>query len=123
MARTVCGISLLGSTSAASSAPARHTFVVGLVGVADLTNAVALNSTSFNAARMLGPAVAGLLIAAVGTGWAFLLNAVSFAAVIGALCALRQSELHIPVRTARAAAGFVDGLRYVQAGLTSRRCC
>lgn len=104
---------LLGCTSA-FDAPARHTFVVDLVGEADLSNAVALNSTSFNAARMVGPAVAGLLIAAVGTGWAFLLNALSFAAVIGALYALRQSELQTSVRAARAGAGFLDGLRYVK---------
>ncbi|MEO8543466.1 MAG: MFS transporter [Burkholderiaceae bacterium] len=104
---------LLGCTSA-FDAPARHTFVVDLVGEADLSNAVALNSTSFNAARMVGPAVAGLLIAAVGTGWAFLLNALSFAAVIGALYALRSSELQASVRAANAGAGFVDGLRYVR---------
>ncbi len=104
---------LLGCTSA-FDAPARHTFVVDLVGEADLSNAVALNSTSFNAARMMGPAVAGLLIAAVGTGWAFMLNALSFVALIGALFALRQSELHVPVRAARARAEFVEGLRYVQ---------
>lgn len=104
---------LLGCTSA-FDAPARHTFVVDLVGEADLSNAVALNSTSFNAARMMGPAVAGLLIAAVGTGWAFMLNALSFVALIGALHALRQSELHVSVRAARAASQFMDGLRYVQ---------
>ncbi len=104
---------LLGCTSA-FDAPARHTFVVDLVGEADLSNAVALNSTSFNAARMVGPAVAGLLIAAVGTGWAFLLNALSFAAMIAGLRALRLSELHVPVRAARAGTQFVAGLRYVQ---------
>src|SRR3984957_12404003 len=68
---------LLGCVTA-FDAPARHTFVSELVGEADLSNAVALNSTSFNAARMIGPAVAGLLITAVGSGWVFLLNAVSF---------------------------------------------
>src|SRR5580693_894696 len=58
----------------AFDAPARHTFVAELVGDADLANAVALNSTSFNAGRMIGPAVAGVIIAAVGSGWAFLIN-------------------------------------------------
>jgi hypothetical protein len=64
---------LLGCVTAFDT-PARQTFVSELVGEADLSNAVALNSTSFNAARMIGPAIAGLLIASVGTGWAFLIN-------------------------------------------------
>lgn len=55
--------------AAAFDAPIRQTFVAGLVGVADLPNAVALNSTSFNAARLLGPAVAGLVIMSTGFGW------------------------------------------------------
>src|SRR5690606_38816178 len=61
---------LLGCVSA-FDAPARQTFVSELVGERDLANAVALNSTSFNAARMIGPAVAGILIASISTGWAF----------------------------------------------------
>lgn len=58
------------------------TFVAEMVGDRDLPNAVALNSTSFNAAQMIGPALAGLLIARVGIGWAFLLNGLSFGAVL-----------------------------------------
>src|SRR5260370_15457798 len=69
----------------AFDSPARHTFVSELVGEADLSNAVALNSTSFNVARMIGPAMAGILIATAGSGWVFLISAASFAAV---LCAL-----------------------------------
>ena len=92
---------LLGCASAFDS-PARQTFVSELVGEADLPNAVGLNSTSFNAARMIGPAVAGVLIAAVGTGWVFLINAASFVAVLGSLLLLRVGELHrAPVRLAR----------------------
>src|ERR1700712_5637678 len=72
----------LSGTAAAFDAPVRQTFVAELVGDEDLANAVALNSTSFNAARMVGPAIAGLLIASVGTGWVFLINAVSFVAVL-----------------------------------------
>ncbi len=102
----------LGCASA-FDAPARQTFVSELVGEADLSNAVALNSTSFNAARMIGPAVAGVLIAAVGSGWVFLLNAGSFLAVIGSLCLLRVGELHRGQRAARAPGGFADGFRYV----------
>ena len=78
--------------AAAFDAPVRQTFVAELVGDADLPNAVALNSTSFNAARMIGPAVAGLVIAAIGTGWAFLINGASFVAVLVSLAFLRISR-------------------------------
>ena len=64
----------LSGSVAALDAPVRQTFVAEMVGDEDLPNAVAMNSTSFNAAQMIGPAVAGLLIARVGIGWAFLLN-------------------------------------------------
>jgi MFS family permease len=103
---------LLGCVTAFDS-PARHTFVAELVGEADLSNAVALNSSSFNAARMIGPAVAGTLIAAVGSGWVFLINAVSFVAVLGSLALLRLSELHPQVRALRTHGSFVEGFRYV----------
>jgi MFS family permease len=63
----------------------RQAFVSDLVGTKQLSNAVALNSASFNSARLIGPAVAGVLIAVVGSGWVFLINAVSFLAVLGAL--------------------------------------
>ncbi len=84
---------LLGCVSAFDS-PARQTFVSELVVEGDLSNAVGLNSTSFNAARMIGPAIAGVLIAAVGSGWVFLINAASFAAVLCSLSLLRVDELH-----------------------------
>ncbi|MCC8394605.1 MFS transporter [Paraburkholderia sp. MMS20-SJTR3] len=103
---------LLGCVTAFDS-PARQTFVSDLVGERDLANAVALNSTSFNAARMLGPAVAGLLIASVGSGWVFLINALSFVAVLGALRMLRLDELHIKPRAVRSRGSFVEGFRYV----------
>ena len=76
-------------------------------------NAVALNSTSFNAAGMIGPAVAGLLIAKVGTGWAFLINGISFAAVLVSLSFLRVSELYPSARAVRTVGGFMEGLRCV----------
>jgi MFS family permease len=103
---------LLGCVTAFDS-PARQTFVSDLVGEADLSNAVALNSTSFNAARMLGPAAAGLLIASVGTGWVFLINALSFVAVLGSLRMLRLSELHLKPRAVRSRGSFVEGFKYV----------
>ena len=98
---------------AAFDAPARQTFVSELVGEADLSNAVALNSTSFNAARMIGPAAAGVLIAAVGSGWVFLINAVSFAAVLCSLSLLRVGELHRTSRAVRTSGSLADGFRYV----------
>ena len=104
---------LLGCVGAFDS-PARQTFVSDLVTEGDLSNAVALNSTSFNIARMIGPAVAGLLIAAVGTGPLFLINAGSFAAVICSLMLLRVGELHLRNRPAQPTGRFADGFRYVR---------
>jgi len=103
---------LLGCVTA-FDAPVRQTFVSELVGEGDLSNAVALNSTSFNAARMIGPAVAGLLIASVGTGWVFLLNALSFVTVLVSLARLRVNELHRPERGGRRSGGLLEGFRYV----------
>jgi MFS family permease len=74
---------------------------------------VALNSTSFNAARMIGPAVAGILIAAVGSGWVFLINAASFAAVLCSLALLRVGELRPKSRAPRTRGSLVEGFRYV----------
>jgi MFS family permease len=103
---------LFGS-AAAFDAPVRQTFVAELVGDADLHNAVALNSTSFNAARMIGPAVAGVVIAAIGTGWAFVINGASFVAVLLSLAFLRLSELRPNARAPRGNGGFAEGFRYV----------
>jgi MFS family permease len=102
---------LLGCV-AAFDAPARQTFVSELVDDRQLSNAVALNSTSFNAARLVGPAVAGALIAGVGSGWVFVINAVSFAATLGALAFMRKADLQVRERTA-AHAGLLEGFRYV----------
>ncbi|MDF2692670.1 MAG: transporter [Labilithrix sp.] len=97
----------------AFDAPARQSFVSELVPEADLANAVALNSTSFHGARMLGPAVAGILIAAVGSGWVFLINAASFAAVLASLRTLRVDELHRKERAPRTRGSLVEGFVYV----------
>jgi len=102
---------LFGS-AAAFDAPVRQTFVAELVGDEDLHNAVALNSTSFNAARMIGPGVSGIIIAATGTGWAFLLNGLSFIAVLISLAFLRISDLRPNARALRTKGSFVEGLRY-----------
>jgi MFS family permease len=105
---------LFGS-AAAFDAPVRQTFVAELVGEADLHNAVALNSTSFNGGRMIGPAISGVVIAAVGTGWAFVINGASFVAVLISLTFLRVAELHPNARADRANGGFLQGFRYVWA--------
>jgi MFS family permease len=102
---------LFGS-AAAFDAPVRQTFVAELVGDADLHNAVALNSTSFNGARMIGPAVSGLVIAAIGTGWAFLFNGLSFIAVLISLYFLRVAELRSNARAHRTKGSFTEGFRY-----------
>jgi MFS family permease len=103
----------LFGTAAAFDAPVRQTFVAELVGDADLANAVAHNSTSFNAARMIGPAVSGIIIAMVGTGWAFLINGASFIAVLASLGLLRVSALHPHPRALRTRGSFTEGFRYV----------
>ena len=105
----------LSGCASAFDAPVRQIFVAELVGEKDLSNAIALNSTSFNMARMIGPAVAGLTIASVGTGWAFLLNGSSFFAVLASLFFLRVSGQHAKVRALRTKGSLTEGLRYVWA--------
>ncbi|WP_438873707.1 MFS transporter [Streptomyces alkaliterrae] len=92
--------------------PARMSFVSELVGPKLLPNASALSAAYFNLARVAGPALAGLLISAFGTGWVMLLNAVSYAATVVGLRMMRPSELHLSGRTA-GRGRVVDGLRYV----------
>lgn len=92
--------------------PSRQSFVMEMAGPDDLTNAVALNSVIVNTSRIIGPAIAGVLIATIGLSWAFLANAVSFAAVIGALYAMRPSELHRRPPLGRAKGQIRAGLGY-----------
>jgi MFS family permease len=99
--------------------PARQSFVVEMVGKDDLANAVGLNSASFNAARVVGPAAAGGLISLFGggivaTGWVILLNAASYGAVIFSLWRLRTDLLHTPVRAPREPRMIRAGVRYVR---------
>jgi MFS family permease len=101
--------------AAALDAPVRQTFVGELVGDELLPNAVALNSTSFFVGQMIGPAVAGLVIAQIGTGGAFLLNGFSFGAVLLSMVLLRVQELRTNARASHASGGFIEGLRYVWA--------
>lgn len=100
--------------AAAIDGPARQAFVSELVGPDKLSNAVALNSASFNSARLTGPAIAGVLIAWIGTGPVFLLNAASFAAVMVSLCRVKASELEPATPVARGKHQLAEGLRYVR---------
>ena len=93
--------------------PARQSFIVEMVGREDLLNAIALNSSMVNGARVVGPAVAGILVAAIGEGWCFLLNGISYVAVIAGLLLMevpargRQHRPHSPFRDT------ADGFRFV----------
>jgi MFS family permease len=98
----------------AIDAPARQTFVSDLVGEDKLSNAVALNSASFNGARLIGPAVAGLLTVLVGAGWVFMINAGTFAATVFAMTLLRVSQLKKQPRASRERGQLVAGFRYVR---------
>jgi MFS family permease len=102
----------LGVASAFDN-PARQAFVNEIVGKDSLTNAIALNSASFNLARLVGPALAGVLVAVLGSGWVFVLNGLSFAVTIAALMAMRTSELR-PVRRQEGTVKLRQGLAYVR---------
>lgn len=93
--------------------PARQSFVSEMVGPDQLQNAVSLNSANFQSARLVGPAVAGLMITGVGTGWAFLANGLSFVAPLAGLLLMRPRELYAVERAPRAKGQLREGLRYV----------
>jgi MFS family permease len=115
----VFAIAFAFGIGSAFDVPARQSFVSEMVGPDDLTNAVGLNSASFNLARVIGPAVSGVLIAALGgsvraTGVVILLNGISYLAVIGALQAMSSREL-TPIDRAPRGKGMIrDGVRYVR---------
>jgi MFS family permease len=93
--------------------PARQSFVSEMVGPGQLQNAVSLNSANFQSARLVGPAVAGVLITGVGTGWAFLFNGLSFVAPVVGLLLMRARDLHPVERAPRGKGQLREGLRYV----------
>ena len=122
-ALTLTGVATLGivyafalglGVAAAFDAPARQAFVSELVPAEHLSNAVALNSASFNAARLIGPAVAGLLVAVIGPGWVFLLNAVTFGAVLASLGLLRRASFTTFTKQPRSRGQLLGGFRYVR---------
>jgi MFS family permease len=110
---SICLIAFVFGIAAALDMPVRQAFVIELVGRDVLQNAVSLNSANFNASRMVGPAVACLLIEAVGTAPAFFFNAVSYLAVIAGMLAMRGSELHAAPLVARARGQLRASLSYV----------
>jgi MFS family permease len=107
-------LAALGGVALAFDAPGRQSLTFQMVGPRELPNAVALNSGLFNGSRVIGPAIAGLVIAAVGTGLCFVLNAVSFLAVLTALAIVREEELLPVVRdpSTRVIAGIRRGFAY-----------
>src|SRR5208283_2082225 len=104
--------SLLGMVNA-FDIPARQSFQVEMVGKADLMNAIALNSSMFNASRVIGPAIAGILVAAIGEGWCFFANAVSYVAVITGLLMMNVEPRERGVPGESPLADVVEGFRFV----------
>jgi len=105
-------IAFLVGTVNAFDVPIRQSLFVQMVGKEDLPNAIALNSSIFNGARVVGPAIAGFAIAWIGEGWCFFLNGVSFLAVIGALLAMRVSHEKPQPSEDSPFRAFLQGFRY-----------
>ena len=98
----------------ALDAPVRQTFVGELVGPTQLPNAVPLNSASFNVARLIGPAVAGLLVATIGAGWVIAINGATYAATLLALAMLRGDQLHPLKKEKKGRGQLTAGIQYVR---------
>jgi MFS family permease len=109
----VCILALVLGLNNCFENPSRQAFVLEMVGPTDLRNAVSLNSTLVNAARAVGPAVAGVMIATVGVGWCFGINAVSFVAVVTSLTTMDRVQLQPAPPTARGGGQLREGFRYV----------
>jgi MFS family permease len=109
----VIALAAFNGTVGSFDMPGRQSFVVEMVGYDDLANAIALNSMMFNGARMIGPAIAGLLIAWLGTATCFFLNGVSFLAVIWSLWQMTIPPREISFSEARMLAQLREGLAYV----------
>jgi len=108
----ILGLAALLGVTNAFEMPARQSYVSELIGRQHLANAIALNSLLFNAARVVGPAIAGILVALVGPGWAFLLNGISFVPVIAGL--LLISAVHVPRAAVAARSALPEVLRYLR---------
>ena len=110
----IYGVALLGGIATAFDNPARRSFVVEIVPEADMTNAVSLNSALMTGARVVGPALAGLLVTTVGFGWAFALDGISYLAVLIALLMMDPRQIRRAPVTPRGKGQVRDGLRYVR---------
>lgn len=108
----IVALALLGGVVQAFDTPARQSLFVELVGRQDLLNAIALNSSMFNTARMVGPAIAGLVVASAGEGWCFLANAISYLAVIAGLLLMRLTPSPSSAKPGRVLAELLEGFRF-----------
>lgn len=111
---TVYAVALVGGFTVAFDNPARRAFVVEMVPESDVPNAVSLNSAVMTSSRVIGPAIAGLLITTAGYGWAFLLDGISYTAVLLSLWMMRPAELRPSPVADRSKGQIREGLRYVR---------
>ncbi len=111
---SIYAVALVGGITIAFDNPARRAFVVEMVPESDVQNAVSLNSALMTSSRVVGPALAGLLVSTVGFGWCFLSDGLSYIAVLIALGMMRTSELRTPPVATKAKRQVRDGLRYVR---------
>jgi MFS family permease len=110
----IYGVAMLGGFATAFDNPARRSFVVELVPEEDIGNAVSLNSALMTGSRVVGPALAGLLITTVGFGWCFLLDGVSYLAVLIGLWRIDPAKMRRPPRATRGRGQVREGLRYAR---------
>ena len=110
----VYGFALLLGCVTAFDAPVRQTFVAEMVPMDSLSNAIGLNSANFNSSRLLGPALAGFLIEFVGTGWAFIINGITFAATIIGLICMRRAELRVVDSVVKKKGQVRQAVRYIR---------
>ena len=103
---------LMGAVNA-FDIPARQAFLVDMVGREDLMNAIALNSSMFNGARVIGPSIAGILVASIGEGWCFAANSISYIAVIAGLVMMRVNRAPVEVRRVSPYEHIVEGFKFV----------
>ncbi len=110
----IFGVALIGGVTVAFDNPARRAFVVEMVPPEDMNNGVSLNSALMTSSRVVGPALAGLLVVTVGYGWCFLVDGLSYIAVLVALYMMRTEELHPAPVTPKAKGQVRAGFRYAR---------
>src|SRR3954462_5185848 len=117
----IAGLQLLQGVINAFDTPARQAFVVEMVeDRADLSNAIALNSSMFNGARLIGPSIGGAIIAAVGEAWCFAIDGISYLFVIASLLAMRMAPAGEPAPSAALGGGVRTGFHYVKGSVPIR---